>query len=331
MQPVRQETDVLNVNPEDFSSISLDSLDMQIVEQLKVDARRPIRAMARALGVSRETVRGRLNRLISENALSIVCVARAERLGYEFTLVTGVRVHPGYTESVAKELADLPGVVSVSLAGSRYNIFVWAVLRNRREFVQFVSKELTSVSNIMAFELMHSFHLVKQFWRVEKQDMEGINGFSPNPLSDLDLSIIKAIQQDPRQTITALADTVGYSRSVTRTRLDELVQEGVIGFFPMVNTSLRGYNNWVIILIKAEPNKMNIVVDKLAAQDATWNVTLVSGQWQVYAVALFKDSRECNKFSAETLSSIPGITEFEVIPLGKSFKYLFPPLPENWS
>ena len=101
---------MLNTNPENLSSVSLDSLDMQIVEQLKVDARQPIRAIARVLDVSRETVRIRLNRLISEGALSIVCVTRAERLGYEFTLVIGIRVHPGFTESVAKELADLPGI-----------------------------------------------------------------------------------------------------------------------------------------------------------------------------------------------------------------------------
>jgi len=295
---------------------------MQIVEQLKVDARQPIRAIARVLDVSRETIRIRLNRLISENALSIICVTRAEQLGYEFTLVIGVRVHPGYTETVAKKLAALPGVVSVTLAGSRYNIFMWVVLRDRNEFVHFVSKELTSVSNIMAVELMHSFHLVKQFWRVDDHLKEGLNGFSPDPLSNLDLSIITAMQHDPRQTITALAEAVGCSRSVARTRLDELIHDGVIGFFPMVNTALRGYNNWVMILIKAEPDKVNAILEKLASHDATWNVSLVSGQWQVYAIALFKDSRACNKFSAETLSSIPGITEFEIFSIGKSFKYV---------
>ncbi len=78
---------MLNIDPGNIPSITLDSLDMQIVEQLKVDARQPIRAIARALDVSRETVRIRLNRLISENALSIICVSRAEQLGYEFTLV----------------------------------------------------------------------------------------------------------------------------------------------------------------------------------------------------------------------------------------------------
>jgi len=233
-----------------------------------------------------------------------------------------IRVHPGHTETVAKELADLPGVVSVTLAGSRYNIFLWVVLRNRKEFVHFVSKELTSVSNIMAVELMHSFHLVKQFWRVDSRYTEDNNGFSSEPLSDLDISIITAMQQDPRQTITALADTVGCSRSVARTRLEELLQDGVIGFFPMVNTALRGYNNWVMILIKAEPDKVNAVLEKLASHPATWNVSLVSGQWQVYAIALFEDNRACNIFSAETLSSIPGITEFEVFSIGKSFKYV---------
>lgn len=317
-------------DPTSIPLVSLDSLDMQIVNQLKLDARQPIRAIARSLGVSRETVRIRLNRLISENALSIFCVTRAERLGYEFTLVIGIRVQPGYVESVAKELANLPNVVSVAKVGSHFNIIAWVVLRDRKEFVHFVSQKLTMISNIMTFELMHSFHMVKQFWRIDEHYTEGLNGFSPDPLSDQDLSIIKAMQEDPRQTITTLADTVGCSRSVARTRLEGLIREGVIGFFPMVNTSFRGNSIWVLILIKAKPDIMNSVLEKLAEEDSTWNVTLVSGQWQVYAVALFKDSKECNYFSSETLGSIPGISEFEVIPIGESFKYIFPPLPENW-
>jgi hypothetical protein len=42
-------------------------------------------------------------------------------------------------------------------------------------------------------------------------------------------------------------------------------------------------------------------------------------------VALFQDSGQSNEFIAQTLSSLPGVTEFEVIPIGKYVKYTFPP------
>lgn len=318
---------MFDINREQSSSLSLDELDLQIIEQLKADARQSVRAIARVLGRNRETVRYRLNRLISEDILRVLCVTKYERLGYQFMLIIGIRVRPGCIESVAQELADLPGVIDVSLTGSRYNLMVWALFRDRKELVHFVSKHLAGISNIMSTEIMHSFHTVKDFWLVQTHSMERMNNSSQEPLSNLDLSIIKALQQNPRQTITELASSIGCSRLVARTRLEELVREGIIGFLPIVNTTVRGYSNWVVLLIKAEPDKVNAVVDELSAQDTTWHVSLVTGQWQVYAVALFRDSRQVNDFIAETLSSIPGVTEFEVIPLGRPVKYTFPPDP----
>jgi DNA-binding Lrp family transcriptional regulator len=322
---------VLDQNQEKTSSVSMDDLDLKIIQQLEADARQPARAIAKTLGVSRETVRYRLNRLTSEKILRIACVTRDERLGYQFKLVIGVRVCPGCTESVVKKLADLPGTIDVTLTGSRYNILAWVLLRDRREFVHFVSQELTSVSGIIAVEVMHSFHTLKDFGLVQKPETDDDNGFSAGPLSDLELSVIKAMQLDPRQTITDLAGSIGCSRPVARTTLERLIQQGTIGFLPIVNTTALGFDNWVVLLIKAEPNQVKAVAERLIAQATTYHVSLITGQWQVYAVALFQDSGQFHKFVAETMNSTPGITEFEAIQLGRSVKYTFPPGPASAS
>ena len=318
---------MVNHNLENLSSIStdtLDELDVQIIEQLKIDARQSLRAIASELDVSRETVRNRLNRLMSEDTLRIVCLANQQRLGYHFMLVVGIRARPGYTESVAKKLTDLPGVIHVSLAGNRYNIFMWALLRDQEELSQFVTRDLTSISNITSIEIMHSFNPLKEFWQVQTSETESPNSSSKDPLDELDMSIIKTMQQNPRQTFKELASSIGCSRQVASSRLETLIQEGTIGFIPMVNTTILGYSNWVVILLKAEPNKIIDITDHLSTQDTIWYVSLVTGQWQIYAVALFQDSRQSNNFATDTLNSIPGITEFEIIPLGRHVDFSFP-------
>ena len=63
--------------------------------------------MARNLGISEDTVRRRLAKLLKDRAVRAVAVAEPERLGYQTSAFIGLKADPARVEEVATKLAAL--------------------------------------------------------------------------------------------------------------------------------------------------------------------------------------------------------------------------------
>lgn len=301
--------------------MTLDNLDMKIMEEVEDDARQSIRALAKKLGLNSATLHYRLNRLIEERILTIACIANPELLGYQFQLMIGINVSPGKVDAVASRLEALHDVRTISLAVGRYSILAWVTLRDRLALERFISEELTNISDITEIEIMHSYKWLKEAWRYLKPQRKTIRRFPRENPGDLDLSIVRAMQQYPRQTITKLAETVGCSKPVAKARLEKLLGDEVIKVVSIIDASVLGYHTEIGILIKSRLEKINSLVDALAAEDVVRHISLVTGQWQIFAWAQFRDNSHMYGFLSETLTSIPGIIKFEMFHLGKRLKY----------
>jgi len=298
----------------------LDELDLMIMAELEDDARQPVRALARKIGVNRETVRYRLNRLTDEGILRMACTSDAERLGYHFLLLIGIRVAPGKADAVASHLASLSVVKGVALAAGPYSIMVWASLQNQSDLARFVSENLTCTSDITDIEIMHAYQWIKEPGSYSASQQERGRRPPPEKLSDLDLSIINAMELDPKQTIKNLAGTVGCSMSVAKTALERLMDCGLIRFVTLFDPTALGYDLSVVILCKCMPERVHAVATQLAEQDTPGRVSLITGHWHIYFGGVFQSGADLQKFLMR-LTGIPGVIEFEVVHLGRKYKY----------
>jgi DNA-binding Lrp family transcriptional regulator len=299
----------------------LDELDCSILEELEDDARLAVQKLARKLGMKRTTVGYRLNKLISSGVLSFACIANAEILGYQIPLGVGIHVSPGKTDAVARRLAALPDVKVVNLVAGRYGIFAWALLKDRRDLTRFVSQDLGQIRDITAVETMLAFDWVRESWRYFRPQPEKPFEDVEYQPSDLDLAIIRSLQQDPRQTITDLARSSGCSKPVAKDRLESLMNSGVIRLVSIVDPAALGYEMEVMILIKSTPERAYAVADELSKQNIARHVSLTTGNWQVFVAAQFRDSTHMHEYLSETLAGAPGVTDFEVIQIMKTLKF----------
>ncbi len=299
----------------------LDELDLKILEELEEDARQSIHTLAKKIGMKRTTVNYRLNRLKSAGILKIACVGNPELLGYQFLIVIGINAYPGRVDDVTNELAPLPAMTVVTLTAGRYNIMAWALLRDRLSLANLISEQLTNILGILSFDLMHSYQWVRDSWRYFKPQVDTIREPLKHFPSDIDLSIVNAMEMDPRQTMATLAKTVGCSRSDAKTRLDKLLSDGVIRFASIVNPRALGYEISVIILIKSQADSLYGVANELSMQSNSRHVSLITGQWQIFVAAQFKDSEQMHNFISDTMLPIPGVLAFEVIHIVKILKF----------
>ena len=299
----------------------LDEFDRKILKELENNARLTTQQIARNVGMKRTTAGYRLNKLIDNGVLDFACIANVETIEYQIPLGIGINVAPGKTDTVAKQLAALPTVNVVNLVAGRYAIFAWCLLKDQKDLKRFFSEDLGQVEDIISIEIIFAFTWIRESWRyftpLPESDTEPPN-YSP---SDLDLAIIRALQEDPRQNITNLAKSSGCSKPVAKERLNTMIDNGTIRLVSIINPAALGYQIEAMILIKSPPNQAVAVADQLSMINFVRHASLTTGNWQIFISAQFWDSAHMHEFLSETLAASPGVTDFEVIQILKVLKF----------
>jgi len=301
----------------------LDELDLMIVEEMGNNARQPVSALANKLGVGKTTVHYRLNRLLNEGVLTIAGIVKPEVLGYRYELMVGINVSRGQADAVATQLAQLQAITHAYRTTGKYSIIAWVILRDRAALLGFISRDISGISGITDFETMSLYQELKTAWSYFTPGMETHLRYSNHNPSDLDLSIIEAMQQDPRQTITKLAKTVGCSRALAKARLEKLIDNGDIRFVGIMDQATLGYSVRAMILIKANPDRVLTLAKELSVQAVLRYVCLTIGKWQICIGVECRDIDHMHKYLSDTLSSMPGILEYEIINMVKPVKNTF--------
>ncbi len=128
--------------------IDLDETDEAIIELLRSDGRMPYRAIARELDIAENTVRSRVRRLEESDTMRLVAVTDIEARGYGMLLAIGVQVEGRSPEDVAREMAAIPEVFSVSVVVGSQDIEILVVARDQAELSELISEKLGALSGV---------------------------------------------------------------------------------------------------------------------------------------------------------------------------------------
>jgi len=300
--------------------MSVDELDVRLLEELEKDSRQSVQALSKNLGMKRTTVNYRLNRLTANGILTIACIANTDLLGYDIILTVGMAVSPGTSEEGAAKLRSLSEVKVVCLTGGRFGIMIWVLLRDRSELLRFISVTLADIPDIAAVDIMLSYQWVKDSWTYFKPQLARADKVPKEQPDELDLSIIKSMQQHPRQTVAELARTLCVGTSVAKSHLDNLLNVGFIRFVNIINSVELGYDIGVILLVKSKPNQVSAVAETISMHKSARHVSLITGPWQILSAAIFQNTEHMHHYLTTKLMSIPGVIEFDVIHLVKTLK-----------
>ncbi len=137
-----------------------DEIDWKIINTLR-ESHQNNNAIARLLGISEGTVRQRLKRLKDAGIVKIRALINPEVLENQQLATVAVNVsESSLLESKAKEIADLPNVLDVSITTGRYDLFIQVLIDSNHGLVRFLTEELPAVENVTSTE---SFLMLKSF------------------------------------------------------------------------------------------------------------------------------------------------------------------------
>ena len=129
-----------------------DDVDRKIIMLLQENGRRTNANIARIVGMSESTVKLRIDRLIEQEVLSVLAVLNPKAVGINSDVIIGIRVQPGYAESVGDTLQEMNKVVYVGFVTGRFDIMIEVLLKDSDEQYYFLTKEIAEIPGIVSTE-----------------------------------------------------------------------------------------------------------------------------------------------------------------------------------
>jgi Lrp/AsnC family transcriptional regulator for asnA, asnC and gidA len=140
-----------------------DTLNIEIIKHLR-DGRKSFKTIAKEMGVSENTIRARVQKMMKSGVLDIVGQVDPDKIPTHQVVIIGVKVGTMDLEKKGEELSRLRGVVSVGVVTGRYDLILTVLLNGEFELLDFFKEEMSKIEDVKSTE---TFVLFKNFgWRV---------------------------------------------------------------------------------------------------------------------------------------------------------------------
>lgn len=152
-------------------AISLDNLDISIIQALQQDGRTPFDKIANDTGVSPRTISARVSRLLEDGVIDIIAVVNPERVGYPVLATIFVETELNRTKQVADTLARMDEVAFVSLTSGDPDIYASVRAESNHALATFMTEKLPCIQGIRRSRMLLVLDVVKAAskWMVPKR------------------------------------------------------------------------------------------------------------------------------------------------------------------
>lgn len=130
----------------------LDDVDHLIIRLLQDDGRRSSADMARIVGTSEQTVRNRIDKLVSSGVVDIMAILNPAAVGHSKDAIICLRVKQGYLTRVSDALTLKECVAYVGVLTGSFDIMIEVMLRDDEHLLRFITEELQLIEGIESSE-----------------------------------------------------------------------------------------------------------------------------------------------------------------------------------
>lgn len=128
---------------------------------------------------------------------------------------------------------------------------------------------------------------------------------------EIDLQIIKILNEDGRASFAQIAQALGVSPGMVRQRYNRLVEEGVLQVVAITNPMLMGYTIMAQIGVKVNVNRLGEIADQIAAFEEVIYLVLLTGSYDLFVEVVCRDRSHLLDFLTNKLHSVEGVKEAE--------------------
>ncbi len=137
----------------------MDDLNLFIIKQLR-EGRRSFGEIARAAGVTENTVRARYRRLVESGVLEVKGLVDPYTIPNHFLVIVGVKLSTMNLVEKGEEFKSLSGVVSVAVVTGQYDLIVTVLLNDEYNIKRFYTEEVARIEGVQSTETWVVYHNV---------------------------------------------------------------------------------------------------------------------------------------------------------------------------
>lgn len=192
--------------------------DAELIRALQEDGRASILSLAQRLGQSRAAVATRLRTMLADRTVRVVAAVDPVFLGQHVLAHVSIRTD-GAVELVAEHLRDMSETVLVSAVGGAHDIVTEVRVGSMSELHDLLAR-IRGSAGVLDISTIIYATVVKGFFVSEYHG--GVT------LDAIDEALIEQLQADGRKSFRALGEEVRLSPSAVATRVQRLIDAGVI-------------------------------------------------------------------------------------------------------
>ena len=129
----------------------LDKIDLDIVREL-YDGRTPYKNVAEKIGLTTNTVRNRVNKMLENGVLQIISLVDPNAVDRHESAFIGFKIHPHDVNKTMEQITSLKGVVGAAIVSGRFDIMAVVMFNEEHSYSLFLDEELKKVEGLISME-----------------------------------------------------------------------------------------------------------------------------------------------------------------------------------
>lgn len=140
-------------------------------------------------------------------------------------------------------------------------------------------------------------------------------------IDDIDKKILSILHENGRISYTDIGKQLDVSRVAIQTRINSLVEQGVIEkFTTVINPAKIGLHVSAFFNVEVEPQYLMQVAEQLASEPAVTSLYHMTGLSKLHMHGIFANNQEMENFLTQKLYPLPGVVSVDSQLLIKRYK-----------
>lgn len=317
-----------------METVTLDTVDRQIIHALTIDPRASFRTIAEVTGISDQTAARRYRRLAESAGLRVLGVADGATLGWVDWFVR-IQAAPGSADTMAEALARRADTKWVHLTSGGTEIICFLEARTPEQRDALFLRGLPGsrrVVQISAYSLLH--HYTPGPWRGIRQGLSADQIAMLAPGQDTpkearppvslsfpgDEPLLAELARDGRASNAAIAAGIHWHESTVRRRIEDLRRAGLLYFEIDIESRVMGMQVQSLFWLSVEPARLDEAGRTMASHPEVPFVAATTGPTNLVASALFRDPQHLYEYLTGELAGLPGVRSVETAPVIRTLK-----------
>lgn len=143
---------------------NFDALDLKILSDLSLQARKPYLEIAREYGVSGAAVHQRIQKLLANKVITgSECIIDPTSMGYETCAYVGIYLRdPAKSAEVVEEIKKIPEIIECHYTTGRYDLLLKVVALNNEHLLHLLQNEIQQLGTSRTETLLSFRQVLKR-------------------------------------------------------------------------------------------------------------------------------------------------------------------------